>query len=117
MKIVSILTALGVLAAAAIPAALPAEAGNVRGYYRKNGTYVAPHYRNGSPTRGGSEPGCSAPARMEAGAARSRRPEPGRRERSPASGCARNALGAGRVFVGTNHRVRHTTHTYSSARS
>ena len=45
MKIVSILTALGVLAAAAIPAALPAEAGNVRGYYRKNGTYVAPHYR------------------------------------------------------------------------
>src|SRR5215204_1421931 len=24
-----------------------------------------------------------------------------------------NALGAGRVFVGTNHRVRHTTHTYS----
>src|SRR4051794_40019309 len=28
-----------------------------------------------------------------------------------------DALGAWRVFVGTNHRVRHTTHTYSSARS
>ena len=27
-------------------AAQPAEAGRVRGYYRNNGTYVAPHYRS-----------------------------------------------------------------------
>ena len=34
------------LAAVLLTTALAAQAGPVRGYYRSNGTYVAPHYRS-----------------------------------------------------------------------
>jgi hypothetical protein len=40
------------LAAVILTTATCAQAGTVRGYFRNNGTYVAPHYRtpaNGSP--------------------------------------------------------------------
>lgn len=42
------------LLAAVLVSAFAAQAGNVRGYYRSNGTYVAPHYRASSGSSGGS---------------------------------------------------------------
>jgi hypothetical protein len=42
------------LVATILCSALIAEAGNVRGYVRSNGTYVAPHYRASSGSSGGS---------------------------------------------------------------
>ena len=35
-----------IIAALIAASAAPAFAGSVNGYYRKNGTYVAPHYRS-----------------------------------------------------------------------
>jgi len=49
MKTLSIIT----LAAALLGSALATQAGNVRGYTRSNGTYVAPHYRASSGSLGG----------------------------------------------------------------
>jgi hypothetical protein len=42
------------LLAAVLVSAFAAEARNVRGYYRSNGTYVAPHYRSSSSSLSGS---------------------------------------------------------------
>lgn len=42
------------LAAVVLFAAATSQAGSVRGYFRSNGTYVAPHYRSGSSVYGGS---------------------------------------------------------------
>jgi hypothetical protein len=43
-----------VLAAVLLASTVVTQAGPVRGYYRSNGTYVAPHYRSDSGSLGGS---------------------------------------------------------------
>jgi|SRR5882762_1075543 len=43
-----------VLAAVLLASTILTEAGPVRGYYRSNGTYVAPHYRSDYGSLGGS---------------------------------------------------------------
>jgi hypothetical protein len=48
------------LVATVLCSALIAEAGNVRGYYRSNGTYVAPHYRSDSGSFGNYGVGTSS---------------------------------------------------------
>lgn len=42
------------LAAVILTAAVATQAGTVGGYFRSNGTYVAPHYRSDSGSFGGS---------------------------------------------------------------
>jgi len=48
------------VAAAILVSTLAAQAGNVRGYFRSNGTYVAPHYRSDSGSFGGGSLGRSS---------------------------------------------------------
>lgn len=49
-----------VLAAVLFATAFTAQAGTVRGHYRSNGTYVAPHYRSNSGSFGSGYSGGSS---------------------------------------------------------